>query len=131
MTKEQFHNDLKANFAELAKLGIAREDANMFLPPYEWYNAQTMAWCKELGLTVINFTPNTGTNADYTTPEMPNYRSSEEILNRLWQYEKSTPEKLNGSFLLIHIGTDSKRKDKLYLRLADLVKMLQEKGYHF
>ncbi len=35
-----------------------------------WYNAQISAWTAERGLTLVNFTPGTRSNADYTTPDM-------------------------------------------------------------
>jgi endoglucanase len=77
-----FETDLKNNFAELEKFGIQKENARYFMPPYEWYNRQIVDWSRNLGLDVINFTPGTGTNADYTTPEMKNYKSSEQFSNQ-------------------------------------------------
>ena len=32
-------------------------EAYLFLPPYEWYNQTISNWAKELGLTLINYTP--------------------------------------------------------------------------
>jgi endoglucanase len=80
-------------------------------------------------LDVINFTPGTGTNADYTTPEMKNYKSSEIIFNNLLNFENK--DGLNGSILLIHPGTEATRKDKFYLELDELIENFKEKGYSF
>lgn len=124
-----FEIDLKNNFAELEKFGIQKENARYFIPPYEWYNRQIVDWSRNLGLDVTNFTPGTVTNADYTTPEMKNYKSSEVIFSNLLNFEKK--EGLNGSILLIHPGTESSRKDKFYLKLDELIKILAEKGYQF
>lgn len=127
VTKEQFLADLAANYAELAKLGISKDKAPYYLPPYEWYNKQIVLWCKELGISVLNFTPATGTNADYTTPDLKNYRSSDTIYQNLMKFEQK--EGLSGAFLLIHLGTDPKRTDKFYLLLEKLIEELRQKGY--
>jgi peptidoglycan/xylan/chitin deacetylase (PgdA/CDA1 family) len=103
-----FETDIKNNFAELEKVGIHKENARYFMPPYEWYNRQIVDWGRNLGLDVINFTPGTGTNADYTTPEMKNYKSSEVIFTNLMNFENK--KDLNGSVLLIHPGTEAARK---------------------
>jgi peptidoglycan/xylan/chitin deacetylase (PgdA/CDA1 family) len=101
------------------------------LPPYEWYNDTIAAWTKELGLQLINFTPGTRSTADYTTPEMKNYQSSEAIYNSIINYEQSKPSGLNGFLLLLHIGTDPKRTDKFYKCLPELIKYLKARGYQF
>jgi peptidoglycan/xylan/chitin deacetylase (PgdA/CDA1 family) len=124
-----FETDIKNNFDELKMFGIQKGNARYFMPPYEWYNRQIVDWSRNLGLDVINFTPGTGTNADYTTPEMKNYKSSEVIFNNLMNFENK--KDLNGSVLLIHPGTEASRKDKFYLKLDELIKSLAEKGYQF
>ena len=80
-------------------------------------------------LRLINYTPGTKSTADYTTPDMKNYRGSEEIYNSIIQYEQSG--NLNGFILLVHIGTDPKRTDKFYHRLPELIKYLKAKSYQF
>jgi peptidoglycan/xylan/chitin deacetylase (PgdA/CDA1 family) len=124
-----FETDLKNNFTELEKYDIQKENARYFMPPYEWYNRQIVDWSRNLGLDVINFTPGTGTNADYTTPEMKNYKSAEVIFTNLMNFENK--EGLNGAILLIHPGTEKTRTDKFYLKLNDLIETLAEKGYQF
>jgi peptidoglycan/xylan/chitin deacetylase (PgdA/CDA1 family) len=131
VSKEVFQADLKANFSELQKFGVTPENARFFLPPYECYNNEIANWCRELGLILVNFTPGTRTNADYTTPEMPNYKSSEQLMNWLMDFEAKNPEGLNGSILLIHPGTEDARTDKFYLKLDELIKTFAEKGYQF
>ncbi len=121
--------DLKANYLKMAAFGIPPEKASVFLPPYEWYNAESVDWSRQLGLKVINFTPGIRSNADYTTPDMQNYRSSETILNDIKAFEKSDPNGLNGCIVLIHLGTAPKRTDKFYNRLGDLLTFLKKKGY--
>ncbi len=126
---EQFSDDLKANYQKMAAFGITPEKAPVFLPPYEHYNSESVDWSRQIGLTVINFTPGIRSNADYTTPDMKNYRSSETILNDIKAFEKSDPNGLNGCIMLIHFGTAPERTDKFYNRLDDLLKFLKQKGY--
>lgn len=130
VTREQFEADLAANHQEMAKFGISKARAKYFLPPYEWYNEKISAWAKAWGVTLVNFTPGTRSNADYTYPEMAaRYVSSEKIMENIWAYEKKDPAGLNGFILLIHIGTDPRREDKFYRRLDELLAALREKGY--
>lgn len=84
-----------------------------------------------MGIQVINYTPGTMSNADYTTPDMgQKYRSSKFIYNKIMEVEKK--EGLNGHLMLIHFGTDDRRTDKFYNGYLDkLIKMLKRKGYTF
>ncbi|MCU0326407.1 MAG: glycoside hydrolase family 9 protein [Spirosomaceae bacterium] len=129
ISEEQFVADIKANYQELAKFGISKEQAKDFMPPYEWYNQQTVDWAKKLGLNVISFTSGTSSNADYTTPSMKNYLSSDAIYDKILNYEKTN--NLNGFNLLLHIGTDPARTDKFYNKLDNLIKELKARGYWF
>lgn len=131
VSKPEFMSDLQNNYTALGQLNIPKSKAGIFMPPYEWYNARIVEWGKEIGVKTVNFTPGTSSNADYTTPDMPNYRSSETIYQRILAFEKESANGLNGFHLLIHIGTDPKRKDKLYDRLEELIKYLKTKGYRF
>ena len=132
VTKTEFMDDLDGNYQEMARFGIRRADARYFMPPYEWYNAQISAWTKAFGLTLINFTPGTRSNADYTTPDMgARYVPSEVILQSILAYEQDDPNGLNGFILLIHIGTAPERTDKFYRHLDTLITTLLEKGYRF
>jgi len=132
VTKEEFTADLINNYAELNKFGVSKSDAQYFLPPYEWYNNDIAEWTKELGLTLVNFTPGTLSNADYTTPDMgERYISSDSIYKRILEYEKKDPNGLNGFILLIHIGTHPSRTDKFYYKLNDLINDLKKLGYSF
>jgi peptidoglycan/xylan/chitin deacetylase (PgdA/CDA1 family) len=129
ISHDVFLKDLARNIEEIERLGVDPLSINLFLAPYEWYNRRISEWTREAGLTLINFTPGTGTNADYTTPGMSNYRSSDELMERLWQFEKNDPAGLNGAILLIHPGTHPERSDKFYHRLEDLIRELRGKGY--
>lgn len=113
----------------MQKFGISKSQAQYFMPPYEWYNDSVSAWIREAGLQVVNFTPGTPSNADYTTPDMKNYRSSDSIMKSIKVFEEQKPNGLNSFILLVHIGTDKKRTDKFYKQLPELLEYLQQKGY--
>ncbi len=128
---DEFKTDLENNYSELKKFRIQQNSAAFFMPPYEWCNSEIINWCENLGLKVVNFTPGTGTNADYTTPDMKNYKSSQEIWNKLKIFEQYEPEHLNGAILLIHAGTEPARKDKFYNLLDELIEYFYTNGYRF
>ena len=131
ITKEEFLNDIADNYETMNKFGIAKKDANIFMPPYEWYNGSISQWSGEYGLILVNYSPGTLSNADYTTPNMSNYRASSEILQSIVEYEKSNPGGLNGFFLLLHVGTHPDRKDKFYFLLDELIEYLNRENYRF
>ncbi|MGN0004246.1 MAG: polysaccharide deacetylase family protein [Sphingobacterium composti] len=128
VSKSEFVNDLEKNVERLEKIGIKSGD--IFIAPYEWYNKKIVDWSAEIGFEVYNFTPGLRTPADYTYPEMGvRYMSSDKILDQLYNYEKENG--LNGFIILIHIGTDKRRTDKLYYRLEKIIDDLQSKNYNF
>lgn len=131
VTRQEFIDDLKKNHTELVRAGVKEHSPAYFLAPYEWYNTAVRRWTESLGYRLVNFTPGTGTNADYTTPDMAGYRSSDQLIERLVRFEDSSPGKLNGALLLIHPGTDPARTDKFYLRLEELIDFYTNKGYTF
>lgn len=127
VTRDSMQRDLQQNLQAMKKLGIDHH-RKLFIPPYEWWNQTVAGWCLDMGWQVISFTPGTFTNADYTTPDMGTaYRSSDTLIHRLLR--KDSSEGLNGTILLIHIGTDPRRTDKLYTRLPELLTLLKGRGY--
>ncbi|HKP69789.1 MAG TPA: glycoside hydrolase family 9 protein [Pyrinomonadaceae bacterium] len=129
VSKDEFFDDLDANYGPMENFGVAKRDAPYFLPPFEWYNSTIASWTAEAGLTLINFTPGTSSNADYTTPEDKNYLGSEAILEKIKRYESTTPDGLNGFILLSHIGAGPKRTDKFYDKLDTLIVWLRSRNY--
>lgn len=129
VTRQEFEEDMFKSYKVLREFGIT--DAPYFIPPYEHYNATISSWARQLGLQVINYTPGTLTNGDYTTPGMSRYFSSKEILGKIREYERTDPDGLNGHIMLIHFGTDPSRTDKFYDKLPGLIRKLRRKGYSF
>ena len=132
VTQQQFKEDLQNAYKELKRWGIEKKEAHYFLPPYEWYNDSIAAWTKKMGLQLVDFTPGTRSNADYTYPEMgKKYLSSDSIFHSILNYEMRSSNGLNGFILLVHIGTDPRRTDKFYKYLPALINQLKDRGYEF
>ncbi|KAA3630453.1 MAG: polysaccharide deacetylase family protein [Bacteroidetes bacterium] len=132
INQKEFEEDLTNNYLEMVRFGIEKKDAPFYMPPYEWYNQQISDWTRELGLLLVNFTPGTRSNADYTTPDMGSrYISSQQIFENIINYERESTYGLNGFILLVHIGTHPDRTDKLYNKLPELIKVLKTLGYQF
>lgn len=129
ISEATFIKDVEDNYQAIRSAGVKAEKPCYFLPSYEWYNEEISAWCGNLDIKLINFTPGTYSNADYTTPDMKSYLSSDEIYNRILSYEKRN--NLNGFLLLTHIGSDPRRTDKFYDYLDKLIRDLKGKGYAF
>jgi endoglucanase len=129
VSREKFEADLNKNYAAMQAFGISKHEAQYFLPPFEWYNRSISNWTEAMGLQLINFTPGTRSNADYTTPDLKNYVSSDAIMQRIREYEARDPAGLNGFILLMHIGVAPERTDKFYDRLNELIRWLRTGGY--
>ncbi|MBQ7762683.1 MAG: polysaccharide deacetylase family protein [Flavobacteriales bacterium] len=129
--KVQLYKDIMDNYAEMARFGIKLKKAPFMIPPYEYYNTQTAVWANELGVQLVNFSPGTSSNADYTTPDAKNYVSSQKIYDRILKYESDHKDGLNGFMLMVHFGVSPKRTDKLYDRLDELITELESRGYQF
>ena len=102
--RQAFVDDLERNYAELARFGVSRAAARYFLPPYEWYTRDIAAWTRALGLTLINFTSGTRSNADYTEEGRPQFVPSATIFDSILARERQDPHGLNGYLLLLHLG---------------------------
>lgn len=129
VNRQEFKSDLEANYSEMEKFGIKKEEAPYFLPPYEWNDEIITQWASQMDIVMINYTPGTLSHADYTTPEMDQYKGTEEIMNSILSYESK--EDLNGFILLSHIGTHPDRTDKFYSKLDELIKLLKTREYAF
>ncbi|HEY9341290.1 MAG TPA: polysaccharide deacetylase family protein [Hanamia sp.] len=132
ITHDEFREDLESSYQKLKEWNISKKQAYYFLPPYEWYNDSIAAWTKQMGLQLVNFSPGTRSNADYTYPEMGNkYVSSDFIMKSILEYEEGSTNGLNGFILLLHFGTDPRRTDKFYFKLPHLIRELKNRGYEF
>jgi len=132
VTEKEFADDLLNSYRELDNVGIDKKSARYFLPPYEWYNDSIAKWTAKLGFQLINFTAGTRSTADYTYPEMGSrYVSNDTIYQSIINFDKKSSSGLNGFILLVHAGTDPRRKEKFYHQLPQLIDELKNLNYSF
>jgi peptidoglycan/xylan/chitin deacetylase (PgdA/CDA1 family) len=129
VSKDEFTRDLRTNYEAMRQHGIGNPP--YFLPPYEWHNDSISAWTRTMDLQLVNMTHGTLSHADYTTPDLPSYRSNDVIYSSIVDYEQRADSGLNGFILLSHIGTSSLRTEKFHSRLTELLVQLNERGYSF
>ena len=131
VTKEEFDKDIEKSRKHLVRFNVDPEENIYWIPPYEWYNEDISRWSEKQGLILINYTPGSYSNADYTGEEDKNFRSSDFIYSKILEKEENDPHGLNGFLLLMHVGAGPGRKDKFFLRLDDLLNELEQRGYEF
>jgi peptidoglycan/xylan/chitin deacetylase (PgdA/CDA1 family) len=131
VSRETFARDVEDNLRAIETFGVGRDRARWFLPAYEWHNAEIAAWSAALGMTLVNFTPGTRSNADYTGEADTNFVSSQRIVDSILAREAGDPNGLNGFLLLLHIGAGPGRSDKMHDRLGGLLDELSRRQYRF
>lgn len=129
VTESQFKADLEKNLSDLKRLGAPLGSPALFIPPYEWFNADQVRWAKSMNVRLFNFTPGSGSSRDYMPETDPRFVASQNIYSDILTYEKRDPHGLNGYILLLHLGAD--RKDKFYPLLDSLIPELEARGYQF
>jgi peptidoglycan/xylan/chitin deacetylase (PgdA/CDA1 family) len=82
-------------------------------------------------LRLVNFTPGTKSNADYTGEAERNFVPSQQIYESILAREHEDPAGLNGYLLLLHIGAGPGRADKMHDRLGSLLDALSARSYRF
>lgn len=128
VTEKFFKEDLSKNLMELKRLGaLGDKRPLLFIPPYEWYNQDQVDWCRAIGVTLINFTPGSGSNRDYAPEGDPRFVPSRAIYDDILAHEAKAPDGLNGFMLLMHLG--SGRKDAFHPFVGPLCDELARRGY--
>jgi peptidoglycan/xylan/chitin deacetylase (PgdA/CDA1 family) len=132
VTREQFEADLKANVAKLPEpFSSGSGSLRFFLPAFEHYNSEISGWSAMEGFTLVNYTPGTRSNADYTGEADRNFVSSQAIFDSILKHEREDSHGLNGFILLLHIGSGPGRTDRFADRFGALLDSLAAKGYVF
>jgi endoglucanase len=130
ITQQEFAGDLQANLAAIrAAGGLSMGERPLFIPPYERYNREQARWCEELGVTLVNFTPGTGSNRDYAIEGDRAFVPSKALRDDILAHERRAEHGLNGFILLLHVG--SNRKDPFHTQIGSLCDELDSRGYDF
>lgn len=132
VTEEQFAIDLFANLRLIPNpTWNPRRPSRYFLPAFEHYNQDVVDWTRKYRWNLINYTPGTRSNADYTGEADKNFVSSQTIFDSIVKREAEDPNGLNGFLLLLHLGSGPGRADKFHQRFGELLDTLAGKGYRF
>lgn len=132
VTEQEFTDDLMVNVAKIpSRFGEERRFNRYFLPAFEHYNRDIYDWTRKQRWTLINYTPGTRSNADYTGEADKNFVSSQAIFDSIVKKEQEDPHGLNGFLLLLHVGSGPGRADKFHARFGELLDYLAGRGYEF
>lgn len=132
VSEEEFVNDLLANAARIpSRRPEERRFNRYFLPAFEHYNREIADWSRRQRWTLLNYTPGTRSNADYTGEADTNFVSSQAIFDSIVKREREDPHGLNGFLLLLHVGSGPGRADKFHTRFGELLDHLAGQGYQF
>lgn len=134
LSRNDFYQDISYILNGIPDYGqtvFRKNSPGYFLPAYEHYNHEIALWSLEMLLTLINFTPGTLSNTDYTSEADPGFVSSQAIFDSIVRREREDPHGLNGFILLLHLGSGPGRADKFHTRFGELLDTLAAKGYQF
>jgi peptidoglycan/xylan/chitin deacetylase (PgdA/CDA1 family) len=132
VSEEEFTLDLFGNLRRIPNPTWPRQRfSRYFLPPFEHYNREIVDWTRKHRGTLLNYTPGTRSNADYTGEADKNFVSSQAIFDSILQREREDPHGLNGFILLLHLGSGPGRADKFHPRFRELLDTLATKGYRY
>lgn len=142
VSRAEFAADLRRNIERLREFGACRAGGPIyFIPPYEWYNRDQVAWCRELSeaaklpkdwlrsspMVLVNFTQGTRSQRDYAPEGDKAFVPSQRIYDDILKYEQSATNGLNGHILLLHLG--SGRHDAFHPRVGQLCDELTRRAY--
>lgn len=116
---------------QLGRFGLEKSQYCWLIPPYETCNAESRENIEALGYKLLNPSEGPIFGLDWTTPDMPAYKSIDQMLDRLWEIEES--EGLNGIILLIHAMNypEKEEVERPYNHLGEIIDTLRARGYGF
>ena len=117
--------------AQLERFGLKKEQYCWMIPPYESCNVESRERMEALGYKLLNPSEGPIFDLDWTTPDMPSYKTIDQMLARLWELEES--EGLSGIILLIHAMNYPEKEDyeRPYNHLGEIIDTLKARGYGF
>ena len=117
--------------AQLARYGLEKTQYYWMIPPYETCNTESRENIEALGYKLLNPSEGPIFGFDWTTPDMPSYKTIDQMLARLWELEET--EGLNGLILLILAMNYPEKQDfeRPYNHLGEIIDTLKARGYGF
>lgn len=116
---------------QLNRFGLEKKQYYWLIPPYETCDVASRQNMEALGYKLLNPSPGPIFGFDWTTPDMPSYKTIDQMLDRLWELEES--EGLNGLILLIHAMNYPEKEayERPYNHLGEIIDTLKARGYGF
>ena len=131
VSRDSLEKDFARMEAQLERFGLEKAQYCWMIPPYETCNAESRENMEALGYKLLNPSEGPIFDLDWTTPDMPAYKTVDQMLDRLWEIEET--EGLNGIILLIHAMNypDKQAYERPYNHLGEIIDTLRERGYGF
>ncbi|MBD3383988.1 polysaccharide deacetylase family protein [candidate division KSB1 bacterium] len=102
--------------------------------PFGEHNLEIRRWAAEIGYTQVGWTLGHGESLDtmdwVADTTVSYYRTAEEIMQNILEFENKDPNGLNGGIILMHLDTQ-RNGDHAYEILPALIDTLRHKGYEF
>lgn len=120
--------------ARLFEKVTGKKMAPLWRAPYGEHNLQIRQWAAEIGFRHVGWTIGYGNGESMDTMDWvadttaTNYRSSEEILERILNFGETNSTKANGSIALMHLGSN-RTFDRVHNILPTLIDSLRARGY--
>ena len=117
--------------AQLERFGLEKKQYYWMIPPYETCNTESRENIEALGYKLLNPSEGPIFGLDWTTPDMSSYKTIDQMLDRLWEIERT--EGLKGIILLIHAMNypEKQEYERPYNHLGEIIDTLKERGYGF
>lgn len=135
VTRELVHRELQETAAIFKKV-TGMEISPIWRAPYGEHNEIIRKWAAEIGYRQIGWTTNKKLRLSLDTfdwvadKNSQLYRTPEQILKRILEFDNKSESGLNGGIILMHLGSE-RNGDYPYQILSPLIDSLQARGYEF
>jgi peptidoglycan/xylan/chitin deacetylase (PgdA/CDA1 family) len=133
ITSEKIKQELTKT-ASLFKLVTGSEMEGYWRAPYGEYNQEILTWSAEAGYKHIGWTVGRGWEETMDTMDWvadknsKAYHTSEEIAEKILNYENGRKYGANGVIVLMHLGTN-RQDDFPHKKLPEIIEGLKKQGY--
>ncbi len=135
VTRELLHRELQETEA-LFKKATGKEIMRLWRAPYGEHNDLIRKWAAELGYRQIGWTFNKKMKSSLDTfdwvadTKSQLYRTPDQILKHIIEFDNKSESGLNGGIILMHLGSE-RNGDFPHEIISSLIDSLQARGYEF
>jgi peptidoglycan/xylan/chitin deacetylase (PgdA/CDA1 family) len=134
MTRQRLQSELQRTADEFRRV-TGKEMARLWRAPFGEENSEIRGWAAELGYLHVGWTRGPKYNLDsldwVSDRRSPIYFSSEKLAERLLNFDVANRTTLNGSIVLMHLGSDRSEDDQLSKALPQVIRRFEERGFRF